>query len=509
MFKRLNEKKEKKKDIKKFETEIQLGIQIEMEKFAEASAQHFGAVSDLKKVAGSRINPDFEKSNYQQQAGFSAEIKHQARTNADNIIDGKATRIKRTDELGDINHNKYDHVEVDSLGNALRKPDGSYAYGSQQKCFSKVENYDRLYNQKNFDKYSDTPIDVPSDHYDQIHQRWGKRISDLEKQEQHLLKNGDIEKAKSIRERIDKVQDSKDRLRSSKVSSKDAMEARKHYIISSAKDIARVSHKAGVQGAKSGAVFGGAFSTFSNTKSVINGDKELDEAVVDIAKDTAKSAVKSYTTSAASAALGGVLKSSSKQVLKNLAKKNGPTAIISATAIVGKNSLKLAKGEITANEFVKSVGQEGTTLATSMAGSNIGAIVGTAIFPGVGTVIGGVIGGMAASMMSGALYQELMTSINSVKISDEQRKIVIDYCAHLKEQELEYREKMLEVFELFFTEKEEEISSGFNEISEALYNGRSIQNGLQTLGGSFNVDLKFKTKEEFKEHINRGKVLNL
>ena len=74
----------------------------------------------LKSVSESKINPDFAETNIKQQAGFSAEIKSAARGNAENIINGKSVRIKRTDDLGSVNDQIRDLVEVDPSGNIVK-----------------------------------------------------------------------------------------------------------------------------------------------------------------------------------------------------------------------------------------------------------------------------------------------------------------------------------------------------------------------------------------------------
>lgn len=53
-------------------------------------------------------------------------------------------------------------------------------------------------------------------------------------------------------------------------------------------DISRTSHRAGIEGAKSGAVVGGAISLVVNIFNVAQQKKALDEAVEDVAVDTAK-----------------------------------------------------------------------------------------------------------------------------------------------------------------------------------------------------------------------------
>ncbi len=501
MFK---ERKEK----KNFQEEVNMAIGLEMEKFAEANFQHFSSISELKNISNSKINPDYADTNYQQQAGFSAEVKQRARYNADKILDGKSERIERTDNVGAVNHSKYDHVQVDKNGNPIKDSNGNFVGGSQQKNFSKVENYDKLY-KKDYEHYKDTPIDVPEDHYDEIIERWKNENKKLVKQEQRLLDDGKVEEAKRIREKIDKLDDTGKRLRKSKVSSKDAMEARKNYRKSVAKDIGKISHKAGLDASKKGAVIGGAISTVTNTKALIDGDIDIEEAFTNISKDTAISAAKSYMNAAAASAVGGALKATNKEILKNIAKKNGPVAIVTAAGILAKQTGLLISGKINGDEYAKNIGREGFSLASSLTGSNLGAIVGTALFPGLGTIVGGFIGGMTTSMLSNAFYAELMNTIHETKMSDERRKFIEEYCQKLKTEEIAYRQEMLLTFDRFFDDKENAISHAFNDISEALQNGESITNGLNQVADAFNLKLAFQSTEELTKHINSRKTLEL
>lgn len=488
LFKRIEEKKQK----KNFQRELDLAIGLEMERFAEANYYHFKSIPELRKIAGSKINPDYKDTNSQQQAGFSAEVKQTARTNAQNAIDGKAQRIERTDNVGDVNYPQYDHVNVDKNGNPILDHNGKYTGGSQQKNFSKIENYDKLRN-KDYEHYKDTPIDVPSDHYDQIMEKWNNDRNKLVKQEQHLRDQGRIEEADNINAKIEKLDDTSKRLRKSNVSSEDAMEARKNYRKSVAKDIAKNSHKAGIDAAQKGALIGGAMSTVGNTKALIDGDIDIEEAFTNISIDTAKSATKSYATAASSAAVGGALKASNKQILNNLAKKNGPTAIVATGTMLTKETIKLVSGKVSPEEYAQNIGKEGFSLASSLTGSNIGAIVGTAIFPGVGTAVGGFIGGMVASMLSSATHAELMRTIQDTKLSEEKRKIISEYCNKLKQEEIQYRREMISTFNQFFSEKEQILGNGFESISNALANGESINNGLEEVGRAFGIKLAFSS----------------
>lgn len=54
----------------------------------------------LKSISKSKVNPNYEHQNIQQQAGFSAEVKVVARENAEAIINKSNQRVVRTDDIG-------------------------------------------------------------------------------------------------------------------------------------------------------------------------------------------------------------------------------------------------------------------------------------------------------------------------------------------------------------------------------------------------------------------------
>ena len=76
----------------------------------------------LKGISQYKTNPQYEKQNIQQQAGFSAELIDEARKNQQAILSGDVNRTRTTDGLGKINDPQNDLVKI--------RPDGSIIGGS-------------------------------------------------------------------------------------------------------------------------------------------------------------------------------------------------------------------------------------------------------------------------------------------------------------------------------------------------------------------------------------------
>ena len=493
-----------------FNQEVSLAVQKELERFASATAEHMRSYAELADVAASRLNADPGEAarNLMQQAGFSAEIKNVARTNAENIVNGKSVRIARTDTVGAVNHPQFDLVNVDSNGRPIVGADGNFVGGTQQKNFYRVENYDKLLNRE-YEHYAQAEIALPSDQYQAIMDRWDAKIEKYQKQVDYLRQHGNSQKAAEIEDQIKKIKDVRSRARPAKVSTDEAMEARLHPGLSAAKDTLKVANRAGIESAKYGAAIGGGVSVCQNLAAIANGEKDFDEAAFDIAKDTGKAAAVAYVMGAGSAAVGGALKATGNAVCKNLAKGNAPAALIQAGAALAKNALKLATGEIGVGAFVENVGKDGSTLAASFTGGNLGALVGTAVLPGVGTIVGGVLGGVMASLLNGAMYDALLQTARDNRLSEQKRAVIHTICQQLKLREQKYQAELSACFDAFFVSKERAVRSSFEKISQAVVEGGSIQDGLAGLAGTFGESVDFKSVAELESFVSRGETLEL
>jgi len=486
---------------------INQAIGFEIGRFARGVLEHYKSYSGLEKIANHSLNPDYVQNNLHQQSGFSAEIKHVANNNADAIIFGVGDVIDRTDNLGLVNHNSADVVSVDvKTGRPILKADGSFSSAGQLKVFKDYRKYRDLYKSE-YEHYKTVDLVVPSDQYDTVLMDWDAQLADHEQQKQNLLQHGKAELAQKKEEQIAALKDARSRVKKSTVSTKEAMEARVSPLLSVTKDILSVSHSAGLETAKIGAAFGGGFSFVSNAVQLAQSKKAMKDAVADVLIDTGRTATGAYVTGATSTALSGAMRNASSQLVQNLGKSNAPATIVQAGAILGKSFVQLARGQITAEQFVSNVNKEGVLLATSMAGSNFGAIIGTVALPGVGTVVGSVIGGMVASMLSGSLYAELQRSVLALEESDRLRRETDEMCRALVEAHRGYQAQLSTVFGAFFEDKERQLRLSFEEISLALMSGRSIHGGLEKLAVTFECDLTFTGNDVFEEHLRSGKPL--
>ena len=288
-----DKKREKEKSLKNAGL---AGAQAEtVQRYGSAVKEHFVSYSGmdnesqaqlakgLKQIAESKVDPNNPEISIKQQAGFSAEVKTQARESAEKIIAREKRRITRTDDMtkqsdgrghtiGGKNEQLYDIAEVDANGIYVEGTGRQLKFvgGNAKECCQKLLD-------KKYDKYRDAgvPIEIPSDFYDDVSADLSKRIDELNNQIQNAEAKGNLALAEKHKNRLRVLEDTKKNLRRGALTNGEALEARLHPKISVAKDIARISHRAGIEAAKSGAAIGGGVSMIRNSVAVIKGDKAL------------------------------------------------------------------------------------------------------------------------------------------------------------------------------------------------------------------------------------------
>ncbi|CAK7037545.1 hypothetical protein [Tissierella sp.] len=162
-------------------------------------------------------------------------------------------------------------------------------------------------------------------------------------------------------------------------------------------NVAKEVHHAGIKTAAKGCQFGGGFSLGSNIVDVVSGDKDLDEAVVDIVKDSAVSAGVGYVTGATvtavgntaiGAAVGGAVSTAGTAIASTAV---GGTVVAAGTTVAGT---------ITAAGTAVGAAVTGTMTAagTAVAGTTVGGAVIAA-----GSAVGGTIAAAGTAVASTAV----------------------------------------------------------------------------------------------------------
>jgi hypothetical protein len=508
-------KRKKKNYNNSFEYAAQSGAAYKIvEKYGSASKEHLVAYSGqdnehgctlkrgLKKTSESKVNPDYRDQNLKQQAGFAAEDKYTARQNAEKIIKGDKTRISRTDDLGRVNDPLYDHVLLDSDGIEIPGTGEQMKFvGSNPKeCLKKLES-------EKFQKYLDAnaTITVPSDFYEGIIVEADKEIASFKEQLSRAKQNKDLQLASSIEKRIEKVKKIKDSVKDSGITNEEALYARQHPKLSTAKDIVKISHRAGLEQVKYGVAISGGISLIKNVVAVTKGKKSAKDAAIAVAVDSGKGAVTAYTTAFAGSAIKAGMQNSKSSLVRTLSKSNAPAMIVTSTIDISKSMTRYFKGEISGTDCLLEVGEKGT--------SNIGAamftVVGQAAIPI--PIVGALVGSMVGYAMTSAFYGNLTEALKEAKISHENRIKIEKECEEAISMIHQYRseintyvQKYLNNYNNIFNDAFIQLDNAFlnNDINEFIGGANKI---TRALGG---IE-QFSNMSEFNSLMNSSNNFNL
>ena len=164
-----------------------------------------------------------------------------------------------------------------------------------------------------------------------------------------------------------------------------------------AKNVVKVSHKAGLQSAKAGAAGGFGFSLGTNLVDVVSGDKELGDAAGDIAKDTAIGGAVGYTVGFAGTAIGSTIGSTTV----GAAVIGGASAAGSAVAGTAVGGAVIGAGTATA-AAIGGAGAAATGAVVGAVGAAGSAVGGAAVAATAGTAIGGAVATGVGAAAAGA-----------------------------------------------------------------------------------------------------------
>lgn len=468
----------------------------------------------LKGISQSKVNPDAKSQNLKQQAGYSAEVKATAKENAEKAIRGETnTKTVRTDDMskqstgngeqiGGVNDQLFDLAEVDKNGVYIEGSASQLKFvgGTPKECAQKLLS-------PKYDKYrdADAKLEVPSDFYDEVKEVLAEEAEKLSKQIERAEKNGNTELANKYKERLARVKKTQANLKKSTVSNREAMWARKHPELSTAVDVVKVSHRAGMETAKNGAIIGGGVSTIRNIVAVVKGDKNPEEAVVDVVIDTGKSAVNGYVIGFGSSVLKGAMQNTSQEYIRVLSKTNLPGAIVTGVIESGKTLLKFVKGDIDGTECLVELGEKGT--AGTVAG--VGYAVGQAIIPI--PVVGGIVGSMIGYALTSAYYNEVVQALQVGKIAEEEYYQVKAECEAAIDAIKEYRAELEVLITQYMIEHTQAFNNALSLIDKAYTAGdvEEFIKGTNHISDKLGSKPLFETKTQFDELMMSPSVIKL
>ncbi len=482
--------------------------------YASANREHFSAWDRLEEISKRKINPNYINQNINQQAGYSAEIKEQARVNEHNILAKKGERIVQYDDLSSgqkaqvknlfpnhatpsKNHELVDYISVDEKGNVIpgTLTQSKFVGRNGAECFEKFLS-------KDYDKYlkNGMKMEIPKDFFGDFQKEANIKIKSLES---HIAKQksfGDFQKAAKLEERLQKCKTIKAHTRPASSTKAEAIEARLNPNLSTAKDVTRVSHQAGMNAAQTGALIGGGVSLVTNVYECIANGKDPIKAIKHTAIATLKGGVLSYGSAFASSSLGGLMQSSANRIIQSLGKGSVPAMIVGAGVVNCKVLIDYFRGKINESELLKQLGKANTTLVSSGAM----AVAGQALIPI--PVVGALVGGFVGATLSETFFNAFLKAREEAKLARQRRIEIERECREIIKLLEMYQNQFKEVFERYFHETTKFFNQSFDELERALYAGDAdlaigVNNKIQERLGQKPL---FNNTQEFWELMNNG-----
>ncbi|WP_139542981.1 hypothetical protein [Helicobacter pylori] len=447
--------------------------------YASANREHFSAWDRLEEISKRKINPNYIKQNINQQAGYSAEIKEQARVNEHNILAGKRERVVQYDNLSkeqkaqiknlypnyaapSKNHEIVDYVSVDKKGNVIpgTLTQSKFVGKNGEECFKKFLS-------KDYEKYFENgaKMKIARNHYGDFQKEANIKIKSLESRIAKQKSFGDFQKAAKLEEKLRKCKTIKAHTRPASTTKAGAIEARLNPNLSTAKDVTSVSHQAGMNAMPTGALISGSVSLVKNVYECFVNGKDPVKALKHTAIATLKGGALSYGSAFASSSLGGLMQSSTNKIIQSLGKGSIPTIIVSVVATNATILGRYISGKIDGTELLKRLGKANATLISSGAM----AVAGQALIPI--PVVGALIGGLVGAILSETCLNALLKAREEAKLAHQRRIEIEKECREIIKNLEAYQNHFKEVFEQYFHETTKFFNQSFNELERALYAG--------------------------------------
>ncbi|WQY87596.1 hypothetical protein E5L60_03520 [Helicobacter pylori] len=447
--------------------------------YANTNREHLSVLDKLEEISKRKVNPNHIKQNINQQAGYSAEIKEQARVNAHNILAKKGERIVQYDDLFSEkkaqvkklfpnyatpkkNHEIVDYISVDEKGNVIpgTAVQSKFVGRNGEECFKKLLS-------KDYEKYFENgaKMKIARNHYGDFQRAVNTRIKSLESQIAKQKGLGDFQKAAHLEEKLQKCKTIKAHTRPASATKGEAIEARLNPKLSTAKDVASVSHQAGMNAAQTGAWIGGGVSLVTNVYECIANGKDPMKALKHTLVATAKGGALSYGSAFASSSLGGLMQSSANKIIQSLGKGSVPAMIVGACVANATILGRYFSGKIDKTELLKQLGKANTTLISSGAM----AVAGQALIPI--PVVGALVGGFVGAILSETCFNAFLKAREEAKLVRQRRIEIEKECRELIKLLEIYQNQFKEVFERYFHETTKFFNQSSDELERALYAG--------------------------------------
>ncbi|GAA7748908.1 hypothetical protein HpBT0154_08000 [Helicobacter pylori] len=364
------------------------------------------------------------------------------------------------------NHELVDYVRVDRNGNVIANTltQSKFVGRNGAECFEK-------FSSKGYEKYfkNGMKMEIPKDFLGDFQKKASIEIKSLKSQIAKQESFGNFQKAAKLKEKLQKCKTIKANTRPASITKAEAIDARLNPNLSTAKDVANLSHQAGMNAMQTGAFVGGIVSCVMNIYECIANGKDPNKAIKHTALATLKGGLKggviSYFNAFSSSSLGGMMQSSANKIIQSLGKGSAPAMIVGAGVASCKVFIDYCRGKINETELLKQLGKANTSLLSGGAM----AVVGQALIPipGVGALIGVFVG----ATLSETIFNALLKARKEAKLERQRRIETEKECREIIGLLEAYQNQFKEVFEQYFHGTIKFFNESFDELERALYAG--------------------------------------
>jgi len=444
-----------------------------------------------KHISKHLLHPVYKSQNLKQQAGFNAEINFVTKSNVKSIRNGSSVFAFRTDEIGRINDQETDVVWINEK--------------TQQQVFSSKtqikfrgssgkENIQLFLTPKEFQKYEDQLLAIPSEQFSEALIYLDKQIASLEQKREFLKDNGNVKELENLLQKKDRVESVKSRLIDGG-SRKKAMQYRLNPLNEYLKDSIKEAHYAGKQAAIQGAVIANILTVPFIAKRLYSDENyKITDGSKDYFKQMVTSIVSSYVVTGATILIQGQLTQSPSDLTQNFLKMNMTRPMITTSVEITKNLKRLSSDpNYELSNFLTDTSEYiVASLSATFFTTAFKSVLPKAL-PKVIASFPGMLGYIAGQY----IVKELIRLENEARISKERLHEIKEFCSEMKVH-LDMLDHELEMIQMINIQNWRDI----NVLMNIIKNTKSIpemNDAVVLLAKKFEIELRLTDFADFNE----------